>query len=263
MKSVKKIGERNTALVVAGVTIWRDEHGRYNLNSLHQASGTDASKSPSQWLRRKSTKALITELQGQDVNLPLEVIHGGDSAGTYAHELLAVSYAGWISPAFQLKVNQAFLDMHSGKALVQQVHDPALQIMLGTLDQVKSLVVELDATRQLAEQAQIESAQAKDMALQTLQAVSWLAVSQYVYLHNLHHQCPPPVANAFGRYLTDYCLERNIPMGKWQPYGKQWGQENTYPVSVIQQTLPGWLTRRDERPMIEEEAAVYHIGKRR
>ena len=38
------------------------------------------------------------------------MINGGNERGTYAHELLAVSYAGWISPRFQLQVNQAFLD---------------------------------------------------------------------------------------------------------------------------------------------------------
>lgn len=35
--------------------------------------------------------------------------------GTFAHELLAISYAGWISPAFQLPVNQVFMDYRTGK----------------------------------------------------------------------------------------------------------------------------------------------------
>ena len=43
------------------------------------------------------------------------MIKGGLSQGTFAHELLAISYAGWISPAFQLQVNQVFLDYRTGK----------------------------------------------------------------------------------------------------------------------------------------------------
>ncbi|CDH18886.1 conserved hypothetical protein [Xenorhabdus bovienii str. kraussei Quebec] len=42
--------------------------------------------------------------------------HGGASPGTYAHELIAVSYAGWIRPDFQLDVNQAFIDFKSGNS---------------------------------------------------------------------------------------------------------------------------------------------------
>ncbi|MGT3291634.1 KilA-N domain-containing protein, partial [Yersinia enterocolitica] len=34
----------------------------------------------------------------------------GVNQGTFAHELLAIEYAGWISPAFRLQVNQTFLD---------------------------------------------------------------------------------------------------------------------------------------------------------
>ena len=39
----------------------------------------------------------------------------GRGGGTFAHELLAVEYAGWISPAFRLKVNQTFIDYRAGR----------------------------------------------------------------------------------------------------------------------------------------------------
>lgn len=103
-------------LIIAGVEVIRDEAGRYNLNALHRASGGNPIHAPSQWLRLKSTKELIDEVDMQISTsglLPVETIKGGVGVqGTFAHELLVVSYAGWISPAFQLKVNQAFLDMN-------------------------------------------------------------------------------------------------------------------------------------------------------
>ncbi|MGJ0579064.1 phage antirepressor KilAC domain-containing protein [Xenorhabdus bovienii] len=121
----------NNLPVIAGVEITTDSEGRFNLNALHRASGGDAHKKPSQWLRRNETKALIEELESnslknsQSVNLhpaqkSIIIVNGGTTPGTFAHELLAVSYAGWISPSFQLQVNQTFIDYRSGK-LVDQV----------------------------------------------------------------------------------------------------------------------------------------------
>lgn len=112
--------------VIAGVEIPTDAVGRFNLNALHKASGAGEDKSPSQWLRRKSTKELIEELkrnllkEHQNVNLhsaqkPIDTVNGGIAPGTFAHELLAVEYAGWISPAFRLQVNQTFIDYRTGK----------------------------------------------------------------------------------------------------------------------------------------------------
>lgn len=112
--------------VIAGVEITADAAGRFNLNALHKASGASEDKSPSQWLRRKSTKELIEELKrnllkdSQNVNLhsaqkPIDTVNGGIAPGTFAHELLAIEYAGWISPSFRLRVNQTFLGFRTGK----------------------------------------------------------------------------------------------------------------------------------------------------
>lgn len=112
--------------VIAGVEIATDAAGRFNLNCLHRSSGTGKEKSPNEWLRLKQTKELVAELDSnllkniQTGNLrsaqkSVNVINGGNSPGTFAHELLAVEYAGWISPAFRLEVNQSFIDYRTGK----------------------------------------------------------------------------------------------------------------------------------------------------
>jgi phage antirepressor YoqD-like protein len=102
---------------IAGVEITTDEHGRFNLNSLHKASGLGDHKRPSKWIATNSAKNLVSELDTQSPNSgsALNLINGGSNPGTFAHELLAISYAGWISPSFQLKVNQVFLDYRAGK----------------------------------------------------------------------------------------------------------------------------------------------------
>jgi anti-repressor protein len=122
----------NRMPVIAGVEITTDLEGRFNLNALHRASGLGDDKKPSQWLRRSSTKALIDELR---VNLHPEQnvitsVNGGQNPGTFAHELLAVEYAGWISPAFRLKVNQTFIDYRTGKLSMDRTIPSAKELAL-------------------------------------------------------------------------------------------------------------------------------------
>jgi len=106
--------------VIAGITITVDKDGRYNLNALHKASGGEKKNNPSYWLSLQGTQELILELEQQlsDTEISVSVVQsikGGINQGTFAHELLAVSYAGWISPKFQLMVNQVFLDYKKGE----------------------------------------------------------------------------------------------------------------------------------------------------
>lgn len=118
--------------VIAGHEITVDEHGRFNLNAIHRASGQDSAKRPSSWARTLQAQELIEELETKCTDMCITedgqspksgfasiVSKKGNGGGTFAHELLAISYAGWISPKFQLQVNQVFLDYRMGK--LQQV----------------------------------------------------------------------------------------------------------------------------------------------
>ncbi|ENI0493868.1 phage antirepressor KilAC domain-containing protein [Yersinia enterocolitica] len=135
--------------VIAGVEINTDTENRFNLNSLHKASGKGEDKSPSQWMRRATTKALVNELSVNS-HLGYEVIKsvkGGVAPGTFAHELLAVEYAGWISPSYRLKVNQIFLDYKAGKLKpafdpMAALNDP--EFLRGTLLTYSEKVIALE-----------------------------------------------------------------------------------------------------------------------
>ena len=114
--------------VIAGIAITVDKKGRYNLNALHKASGGEKKNNPSYWLSLQGTQELILELEQQlsDTEISVSVVQsikGGLNQGTFAHELLAVSYAGWISPKFQLMVNQVFLDYKKGE--LKNIQQPA------------------------------------------------------------------------------------------------------------------------------------------
>lgn len=111
--------------VICGVDINTDAEGRFNLNALHKASGGRDAKRPKTWLATKQAQELVAELRqdsafGEGV---IKINRGGSNPGTFAHELLAIEYAGWISPAFRLQVNQTFLDFKTGK--LRPTFDPA------------------------------------------------------------------------------------------------------------------------------------------
>lgn len=117
-------------VVISGVEVTTDVEGRFNLNALHRASGGKKKDGPSYWLALDTTKALISECEKQNAGISvvsgdtgisvsaINIVKGnfanGQEQGTFAHKLLAISYAGWISPSFQLQVNQVFLDHKTG-----------------------------------------------------------------------------------------------------------------------------------------------------
>lgn len=72
-------------------------------------------------MRTQTAKSLLAELEKETVQICI-VSDEGRNGGTFAHELLAIEYAGWISPSFRLQVNQTFLDFKAGK--LQAYRDP-------------------------------------------------------------------------------------------------------------------------------------------
>lgn len=81
-------------------------------------------KRPKAWLATKQAQELIDELRQDSafVEDVIKITKGGITPGTFAHELLAIEYAGWISPSFRLQVNQTFLDFKAGN--LQAYRDP-------------------------------------------------------------------------------------------------------------------------------------------
>jgi len=86
-----------------------DEHGRFNLNAIHAASGTGKAKQPSNWLRSKRAKDLIA-LNSVPHIRGAETIQGGTAQlqGTFAVEPVLYAYAEWINVRFHHAVITAF-----------------------------------------------------------------------------------------------------------------------------------------------------------
>ncbi len=134
-------------LIISNTIIPFDSDNRVNLNALHRASGLGKSKQPNNWLRLDSTKELELELsKSSDLRISPISRCRGVKGGTFVDELLAISYAGWISPKFQLEVNRAFLQSKQKPQL------PANIIPANTELSLNDLICELAKVRQVSTQ---------------------------------------------------------------------------------------------------------------
>jgi hypothetical protein len=111
------------------------------------------------------------------------------------------------------------------------LHDPAYQMLL-------QAVIDLDATRHVLAQVNAKA----DLALTQQQ---WITLRQYVFVNKLTRQLPPARMTEYGKWLTGYCVERNIPVSREPVADRPYDAENRYHVGTIEATLPGWLQRRD------------------
>ncbi|MBK2493731.1 KilA-N domain-containing protein [Klebsiella pneumoniae] len=103
---------------VNGVSVRVDDEGRYSLNDLHAAAVANGeateSQRPSVFLRSAQIKRFIKALQSKalksalEQNQPLKVIKGGSESGAWGVELLAIRYAAWIKPEFEIEVYEVF-----------------------------------------------------------------------------------------------------------------------------------------------------------
>lgn len=105
-------------LIVADNAININKDGLYCLNDLHKAAkaannATDTHK-PSEFLRNAGVKLFVEELSKAGNPAPVKTVKGGSSPGTYADELVAMRYAAWISPAYEIQVYRAMQALKNG-----------------------------------------------------------------------------------------------------------------------------------------------------
>lgn len=103
---------------VNGVFVRVDNSGRYSLNDLHAAAVANGeateSQRPSVFLRSAQVKRFIKALQAKALKSaseqyqPLKVTKGGDESGAWGVEILAIRYAAWIKPKFEIEVYEVF-----------------------------------------------------------------------------------------------------------------------------------------------------------
>jgi KilA-N domain len=103
-------------------------------------------KTPKDFLRTESTKNFISELSGKE-NLPIQkifkVVEGGKHQGTWMHRKLALKFAGWLSPKFELWVYDVIEEILFGDAKTLRTNNDELRIItnrMKEIDQTASVI---------------------------------------------------------------------------------------------------------------------------
>ncbi|ECV9756225.1 DNA-binding protein [Salmonella enterica subsp. enterica serovar Montevideo] len=107
-------------IIISDISIRQDSEGRYSINDLHKASGSEQKDKPVHWLALQKTTDLIETIEkvGNLTFPPIRTTRGC-KGGTYVCKELVYSYAMWISASFALKVIRAYDAMVSGNVEIK------------------------------------------------------------------------------------------------------------------------------------------------
>lgn len=125
---------KTTNITVFEKTIRIDADGRFCLNDIHKAAMANGkateSQKPSEFLRHDKVKDFISEVDLEAGNrASIKTVKGRGITGTYATELVALRYAGWISAKVEVEVYRTFQKVaHADEVLthdlIERQQDP-------------------------------------------------------------------------------------------------------------------------------------------
>lgn len=101
-------------VMINGVSVRVDSEGRYNLNDLHasamKAGNATESQRPGEFLKSAQVKRFVDELTDATIIASVKTVRGGKEQGSWGHELVAIRYAAWIEPKFEIQVYNTFVE---------------------------------------------------------------------------------------------------------------------------------------------------------
>ena len=104
-------------LIIADTTVGINQDGMYCLNHLHKAAMDQGKASdhhkPANFMRNSDVSAFIAALESEAQICASKTVKGGRS-GTWAVELVAMKYAGWIDPSYEVQVYRAVQALKHG-----------------------------------------------------------------------------------------------------------------------------------------------------
>jgi hypothetical protein len=220
------------------------EDGNKMINATEMARRFDG-KYVADFLRLKRTKEYITLLEkryGNSHIAPkrsvLRVVRGGDASeglqGTWMDEKLALKFASWLSPEFELWVFDRIYELLlTGKTEIKE-HRPADGVIKSIrliADQLETQGQEIGTIKDDLQQvkAYVSDLEAKITSIDE----HYYSVSGYCALQ--HVECPLDKARAWGYQATKLSREQNVDIGK--AYDAKYGNINTYHRDILAQVI--------------------------
>ncbi|WP_334469865.1 KilA-N domain-containing protein [Arsenophonus sp. PmNCSU2021_1] len=101
-------------VIIENTVVRQDAFGRYCLNDLHRAAVAQGkateSQRPSVFLRSEGISTFAQKVSEASQSASVNIIKGGLESGSWAVEIIAIRYAAWIDPAFEVQVYERFRD---------------------------------------------------------------------------------------------------------------------------------------------------------
>lgn len=195
------------------------------------------------FLRLKETKDYVELLEERysDVNIAprevLRVIKGGDASeilqGTWMDEKLALKFAAWLSPRFELWVYDRIQELlTTGKTEIREFQPT------GVIQSLRLIVEKLEDQEIFNEKVRGELDQAAQR-LDELEAKivsadeNYYTIAGYCTLHRI--PCPLDKAKEWGKAATALSHTKGIAMGT--AHDERYGRVKTYHREVLEETI--------------------------
>lgn len=195
------------------------------------------------FLRTKETKEYIGLLEERYANLHIDhervvlrVIKGGDTTqdrgiqGTWMDEKLALKFASWLSPKFELWVYDRIDELlKKGKTELPD-YRPSTEIIKSIRLIADQLEFHEREIGEIKEDISLIKDHMSDLEAKiTSIDEQYYSISGYCALHNI--PCPLDKARAWGYQATKESREKGMIIGK--AYDAKYGEINTYHTKVL------------------------------
>lgn len=194
------------------------------------------------FLRLQSTKEYIALLESRYADVHngtttgiLRVVQGGNPElqGTWMHEKLALIFAMWLSPAFQLWVAEKIEELLTRGRTVLDNYSPSSNIKTLRLliDQMEEQEIRAQEMRRDIDDHddRIGDLEAKIISIDE----NYYSISGYCSLNAI--LCPQEQARQWGLSAKKLSDAKGTPIGK--AYDAKFGEVNTYHVDILKQIV--------------------------
>lgn len=216
-----------------------DGNRMINANEMVKPFG----KRVSNFLRLKETKEYVTLLKKRysdpsygSNRQALRVVKGGtpELQGTWMDEKLALKFAAWLSPKFELWVYDKIYELlTTGKTELQDL-SPVVNITEG----LKRVIEHLGEHGQEIQKIQMSIEHIEEFVSDLEAKITsidenYYSISGYCALNKI--DCPLNKAQTWGHSATKLSNQQNIAIGK--AYDAKYGNVNTYHIDILQQVI--------------------------